>query len=126
MAALDAGRPLPPYLGSWALALLAFTSPVVLSLLLTIVRLVLAIESVNTSISHAKQDLAASCNGLEQAASVAVSFPHYMAANFNGASVRDAEAVIDGLGEPHDANKFGDTPLTFCSSHGSRYVCGCD
>lgn len=91
--------PLPPYLGSWAIASLAFTSPIVLALLLTIMRLILAINSANENVANAKLKLASSCLGLEQAASVAVSFPHYLAGNVNNGTARSVEAVAHGLGE---------------------------
>lgn len=96
----DARRPpLPPYLGPWALASLAFTSPIILSLLLVIMRLVLAINSANASIESAKVKLASSCLGLEQSASVAVSFPHYLADNVNKVTADGAEAIVHGLGQ---------------------------
>lgn len=91
--------PLPPYLGSWARASLAFTSPIVLSLLLVVLRLILAINSANSSVDGAKIRLASSCLGLEQAAGTAVSFPHYLAANVNNATADGADAIVHGLGE---------------------------
>ena len=103
--------PLPPYLGSWALASLAFTSPIVLSLLLVILRLILAINSANASVDGAKLRLASSCLGLEQAAGTAVSFPHYLAANLNNATADGAEAIVHGLGEfqPFGLDEADDT-----------------
>jgi hypothetical protein len=114
--------PLPPYLGSWALASLAFTSPIVLALLLTIIRLVLSINSANASIANAKQNLAASCTSLEQAASTAVSFPHYMAANFNNATADGAEAMIHGLGRLLGLSQM--LRLMKLSRHRARSIAG--
>lgn len=94
--------PLPPYLGGWALASLAFTSPIVLSLLLVIMRLILAINSANASVDSAKLKLASGCLGLEQAASVAVSFPHYLADNMNEVTASGAEALVHGLSESYE------------------------
>lgn len=99
MAGPDIRPPLPPYLGGWAIASLSFTSPIILSLLLVIMRLILAINSANASVESAKIKLASSCLGLEQAASVAVSFPHYLADNMNEVTASGAEAVVHGLSE---------------------------
>lgn len=102
MAGPDTHPPLPPYLGGWAIASLAFTSPIVLSLILVIMRLILAINSANASVDSAKVKLASSCLGLEQAASVAVSFPHYLADNMNEVTASGAEAIVHGLGKSID------------------------
>ncbi|KAK9897961.1 hypothetical protein P389DRAFT_210332 [Cystobasidium minutum MCA 4210] len=60
-------------------------------------RLILAINSANASVESAKLKLASSCLGLEQAASVAVSFPHYLADNMNEVTASGAEAIVHGL-----------------------------
>lgn len=104
---ISRGDPLPPYLGSWAIASLAFTSPIVLSLILVALRLILAINSANSSVEQAKQSLTSSCLGLEQAASSAASFPHYLAGNVNNATAEAAEAMVHGLGTVLDMSVLG-------------------
>ena len=133
MAGPDNGRayahpPLPPYLGSWALASLAFTSPVILALILVILRLVLAISSANASIDSAKARLVSSCTGLEQAASTAISFPHYLAANMNNVTADGAEAIVHGLGTVLDMSVLSiqQIVLFIIDTYRSMYLCLAD
>lgn len=92
-------QPLPPYLGARAHLSLSWLSQTFLSLLLLLASVGLLLSTVGSLVANAKADLASACTGLEAAADVAVSLPHYVAEGVNGLTVVAARAVTDGLAD---------------------------
>ncbi|MBW0512715.1 hypothetical protein O181_052430 [Austropuccinia psidii MF-1] len=88
---------LQPYLGLRARVSLAWLAYPILVLLLVLIQLFLTLQSIQDGVSDAKQRLLASCSGVEGAASVAVSIPHFMAEQTNDALVIGAERIVHGL-----------------------------
>ncbi|GAA6008232.1 hypothetical protein JCM10207_000047 [Rhodosporidiobolus poonsookiae] len=95
-------RPLHPFLGPRAHLSLSWLSQPFLSLLLVLVALGFLLSAVPPLVSEAKTSLAAACLGVEGAAGVAVSLPHYMAEGVNEMNVRAVRAVTEGAGEVLD------------------------
>lgn len=88
---------LQPYLGLRARASLAWLAYPILVLVLILIQLVLTLQSVHDGVGDAKREMAAACSGVEGAASVAVSIPHFMAEQTNDLLVSGAENVVHGL-----------------------------
>lgn len=96
-----------PFLGRRAHRSLAWLSHPLLALLLLGVSLVLLLGSVAHLVSDAKEALEASCRGVEGAANVMVSLPHYMADGVNDLNRRSVAAVVDGTAEVLDLGLEG-------------------
>jgi len=94
--------PPPPFLGARAHFSLSWLSQTFLSILLLIAAVVLLLTSVGTLVVEAKISLISACGGMEAAADVAVSLPHYMAAGVNELTVVTARAVVDGISDSLD------------------------
>ena len=87
---------LEPYLGPRAQLSLAWLSHPLLSLLLVFIALCFILNSIPPLVDDAKHSLEAACAGVEGAANVAVSLPHYMAHGVNELNVKAAEGLISG------------------------------
>ncbi|GAA5998907.1 pheromone-regulated protein PRM1 [Rhodotorula paludigena] len=97
-AALIPQRILRPYLGSRARLSLSWLSQHFLALLLVLVALSFLLAQIPTLVREAKESLTAACAGVEGAASVAVSLPHYAADGVNEMNVRAINALSHGAG----------------------------
>jgi hypothetical protein len=64
---------------------------------LILIQLILTLQSVQDGVGDAKREMAAACSGIEGAASVAVSIPHFMADQTNDFLVSGAENIVHGL-----------------------------
>ncbi|BGP11367.1 plasma membrane fusion protein prm1 [Rhodotorula toruloides] len=93
---------LRPYLGPRAHISLSWLSQEFLALILLLIALAFLLASLPTLTRDAKASLLSACTGVEGAASVAVSLPHYMADGVNELNVRTVNAVTHGLGEVLD------------------------
>lgn len=93
---------LRPYLGPRAHISLSWLSQHFLALLLLLIALAFLLASLPALTRDAKASLLSACAGVEGAASVAVSLPHYMADGVNELNVRTVNAVTHGLGEVLD------------------------
>ncbi|GAA5880772.1 hypothetical protein JCM1840_001368 [Sporobolomyces johnsonii] len=91
-------RQLHPYLGPRARLSLAWLSQHFLALLLVLVALAFLLASIPPLVQDAKATLTAACAGVEGAASVAVSLPHYMADSVNELNSKAVSAVTNGAG----------------------------
>lgn len=96
------GAPLPPYLGARAHLSLAWLSQVFLSIVLALASVGLLLSTVPGLVREARETLLASCDGIERAADVMVSLPHYMAEGVNELNVKTLEAVSHGLANSLD------------------------
>ncbi|CEQ43075.1 SPOSA6832_04973, partial [Sporobolomyces salmonicolor] len=92
------GRQLHPYLGPRARLSLSWLSQHFLALLLVLVALAFLLASIPPLVQDAKTTLTAACAGVEGAASVAVSLPHYMADSVNELNAKAVGAVTNGAG----------------------------
>ncbi|KAA1098144.1 plasma membrane fusion protein prm1 [Puccinia graminis f. sp. tritici] len=88
---------LQPYLGIRARTSLAWLAYPILILGLILIQLILTLQSVQDGVGDAKREMAAACSGIEGAASVAVSIPHFMADQTNDFLVSGAEHIVHGL-----------------------------
>ncbi|KAI8457227.1 hypothetical protein BY996DRAFT_4554162, partial [Phakopsora pachyrhizi] len=86
-----------PYLGLRARYSLAWLAYPILILALILIQLILSLQSVQDGVSDTRRELQSSCAGLEGAASVAVSIPHFMADQTNNFLVAGAEDIVHGL-----------------------------
>ncbi|BGP51676.1 plasma membrane fusion protein prm1 [Rhodotorula kratochvilovae] len=91
-------RALKPYLGPRAHLSLSWLSQHFLALLLVLVALAFLLAQIPALVADAKSSLNAACAGVEGAASVAVSLPHYMADGVNEMNVRAVNALSEGAG----------------------------
>ncbi|GAA6037619.1 hypothetical protein JCM8097_006146 [Rhodosporidiobolus ruineniae] len=91
-------RPLNPFLGARAHLSLSWLSQQFLALLLVLIAFAFLLASIPTLVKDAKDALNAACQGVEGAASVAVSLPHYAADGINEMNVAAVRAVTDGAG----------------------------
>ncbi|GAA5913508.1 hypothetical protein JCM6882_002383 [Rhodosporidiobolus microsporus] len=89
-------RPLNPFLGPRARLSLSWLSQHFLALLLLLVTLSFLLASIPALVRDAKDGIASACQGVEGAASVAVSLPHYMADGVNEMNVAAVAAVTSG------------------------------
>ena len=101
-ASTSSFQPLPPYLGARAHLSLSWLSRAFLSLVLLLASVGLLLSTVSTLVQEAKSSLTGACGGMEAAADVAVSVPHYMAAGVNEMTVVAARAVVEGLRDSLD------------------------
>ncbi|KNZ57672.1 uncharacterized protein VP01_2102g2 [Puccinia sorghi] len=88
---------LQPYLGLRARTSLAWLAYPILILVLILIQLILTLQSVHDGVGDAKREMASACFGIEGAASVAVSIPHFMADQTNDFLVSGAENIVHGL-----------------------------
>ncbi|POW19275.1 hypothetical protein PSHT_04880 [Puccinia striiformis] len=88
---------LQPYLGIRARTSLAWLAYPILILVLILIQLILTLQSVHDGVGDAKREMASACSGIEGAASVAVSIPHFMAEQTNEFLVTGAENIVHGL-----------------------------
>ncbi|PLW14461.1 hypothetical protein PCASD_14379 [Puccinia coronata f. sp. avenae] len=95
IAVTDPG--LQPYLGLRARTSLAWLAYPILILVLILIQLILTLQSVHDGVGDAKREMASACSGIEGAASVAVSIPHFMADQTNDFLVTGAENIVHGL-----------------------------
>ncbi|GAA6064016.1 hypothetical protein JCM10212_005499 [Sporobolomyces blumeae] len=91
-------RRLHPYLGPRARLSLSWLSQHFLALLLVLVALGFLLASIPTLVKDGKATLTAACSGVEGAAGVAVSLPHYMADGVNELNSKTISAVTNGAG----------------------------
>lgn len=91
-------RRLKPYLGPRAHLSLSWLSQHFLALLLVLITLAYLLALIPVLVRDAKDSLEAACAGVEGAASVAVSMPHYMADGVNELNVKAINALTDGAG----------------------------
>ncbi|KPV73427.1 uncharacterized protein RHOBADRAFT_17124, partial [Rhodotorula graminis WP1] len=91
-------RRLKPYLGPRAHLSLSWLSQHFLALLLVLVALAFLLAQIPALVDDAKSSLNAACAGVEGAASVAVSLPHYMAGGINEVNAKAVNAISEGAG----------------------------
>ncbi|GAA6015773.1 hypothetical protein JCM11491_002474 [Sporobolomyces phaffii] len=91
-------RQLHPYLGPRARLSLSWLSQHFLALLLVLVALGFLLASIPVLVRDGKATLTAACSGVEGAANVAVSLPHYMADGVNELNSKTITAVTTGAG----------------------------
>ncbi|GAA5872068.1 hypothetical protein JCM16303_000966 [Sporobolomyces ruberrimus] len=91
-------RQLHPYLGPRARLSLSWLSQHFLALLLVLVALGFLLSSIPALIKDGKATLTAACAGVEGAANVAVSLPHYTADSINELNSKTISAVTNGAG----------------------------
>lgn len=89
-------RPLQPYLGPRAHLSLSWLSQAFLALLLLAIALSLLLASIDNLVSDAKSGFVASCQGVQGAANVMVSLPHYMADGVNELNAKSVAAITEG------------------------------
>ncbi|GAA5993223.1 hypothetical protein JCM10908_004517 [Rhodotorula pacifica] len=89
---------LKPYLGPQARLSLSWLSQHFLALILVLITLSYLLSSIPHLVDEAKDSLGAACKGVEGAASVAVSMPHYMADGVNELNVKAVNAITQGAG----------------------------
>ncbi|GAA5834088.1 hypothetical protein JCM3766R1_004454 [Sporobolomyces carnicolor] len=94
----QASRRLHPYLGARARLSLSWLSQHFLALLLVLVALAFVSSSVSDLVKDGKRTLTAACAGVEGAANVAASLPHYMADGVNQLNSNTVTAVTHGVG----------------------------
>lgn len=87
---------LGPYLGSRALLSLSWLSQYFLALLLALVSLCFLLGSIPALIDDSKVAFRTSCIGIEGAANVVASLPHYMADGVNEMNAKAVEAMVSG------------------------------
>ena len=95
-------KQLHPYLGPRARLSLSWLSQHFLALLLVLVALGFLLSSIPALVDDGKRTLTAACSGVEGAASVAVSLPHYMADGVNELNSKTISAVTNGAGNVLD------------------------
>lgn len=91
-------RHLKPYLGPRAHLSLSWLSQHFLALVLVLVALGFLLAQIPALVDDAKSSLNAACAGVEGAASVAVSLPHYMAGGINELNAKTVNALSEGAG----------------------------
>lgn len=91
-------KSLKPYLGPRAHISLSWLSQHFLALILVLIALLYLLTSIPTLVKEAKDSLGAACRGVEGAASVAVSMPHYMADGVNELNVKAINTITEGAG----------------------------
>ncbi|GAA5863593.1 hypothetical protein JCM3774_006541 [Rhodotorula dairenensis] len=89
---------LNPYLGARAHLSLSWLSQHFLALVLVLVTLAYLLTAIPTLVREAKLSLSAACQGVQGAANVAVSMPHYMADGVNELNVKAINAITHGAG----------------------------
>ncbi|GAA5972805.1 hypothetical protein JCM11641_003948 [Rhodosporidiobolus odoratus] len=99
-------RPLNPFLGSRAHLSLSWLSQHFLALVLVLVALGFLLHSIPPLVDNAKDALKSACQGVEGAASVAVSLPHYMADGINEMNVKAITAVTEGAATVFDLSLY--------------------
>lgn len=95
--------PLKPYLGLNARLSLSWLSQHVLALLLVLITLAYLLSAIPALVRDAKQSLGAACQGVQGAANVAVSMPHYMAEGVNDLNANVINALTHGAGTALDS-----------------------
>lgn len=121
-------RVLKPYLGPRAHLSLSWLSQHFLALLLVLVALGFLLTQIPALVKDAKSSLNAACAGVEGAASVAVSLPHYMAGGINELNVKTVNALSEGAGTVLDLMLQAleaivlcvTPPLPFADAHAAR------
>ncbi|GAA5926511.1 pheromone-regulated protein PRM1 [Sporobolomyces koalae] len=93
-----AARRLHPYLGPRARLSLSWLSQHFLALLLVLVALGFLLSAIPPLVEDGKRTLTAACSGVEGAANVAVSMPHYLADGVNEMNAKTLTAVTNGAG----------------------------
>ncbi|GAA5864106.1 hypothetical protein JCM8547_005136 [Rhodosporidiobolus lusitaniae] len=99
-------RPLNPFLGPRAHLSLSWLSQHFLALLLVLIALAFLLASIPGLVTDGKDALNSACSGVEGAASVAVSLPHYMAGGVNEMNVKAVRAVTDGAATVMDLTLY--------------------
>jgi hypothetical protein len=89
-------RQLQPYLGPRAHLSLSWLSQTFLALILVFIALCFLLASLSALVADAKSSLTAACSGVEGAANVMVSLPHYMADGVNELNASAVSAVTGG------------------------------
>ncbi|ORY81244.1 hypothetical protein BCR35DRAFT_278952 [Leucosporidium creatinivorum] len=104
-------QPLQPYLGSRARLSQSWLSQHFLALILIFIALVFLLSQIANLVSDAKSSLRAGCGGVEGAANVLVSLPHYMAEGVNELNQKSVKAVTNGAAEVLDLVLVGITQI---------------
>ncbi|KAH8916234.1 hypothetical protein BT69DRAFT_1228759, partial [Atractiella rhizophila] len=117
--------PLEPYLGPLSRYTLTPISHVLLSLLIVALSIFLSISRVHSSTGDAKNALRSSCSGVESAATVAVSIPHFAADNVNSLIASGIEESVHGLGFVLDlgVQSLEAVVLFMVDTYRSLYLC---
>lgn len=90
------------YLGLRAQLSLAWLSHSMLALLLLAITLITLLANISHLVSDAKEGVLASCQGVQGAADVLVSLPHYMADGVNELNQKSAKDVVAGAADVLD------------------------
>lgn len=92
----SSSTPLRPYLGSQAHLSLSWLSQSLLSLILISITLTLLLSNINHLVLDGKEGFVSSCQGVQGAANVLVSLPHYMADGVNELNRKSVSVVTEG------------------------------
>jgi hypothetical protein len=103
--------PLQPYLGARARLSQSWLSQHLLALILVFIALNFLLAQVGNLVADAKSSLTAGCAGVEGAANVVVSLPHYMADGVNELNQKSVQAVTRGAAEVLDLVLVGITQI---------------
>lgn len=103
--------PLQPYLGARARLSQSWLSQHFLALILVFIALVFLLAQIGGLVADAKSSLTAGCAGVEGAANVMVSLPHYMAEGVNELNQKSVQAVTSGAAEVLDLVLVGITQI---------------
>lgn len=93
---------LQPWLGLRARMFLSPISVALISLLLVASRLIMSSSDIDDSVSSAKTKLLSSCTAVEHTASLAASFPHFLAGTTNAQLAKSVTATVHGAGRVFD------------------------
>ncbi|KAF2190893.1 hypothetical protein K469DRAFT_395084 [Zopfia rhizophila CBS 207.26] len=100
----DAPRPainqtpyLPPYLGLRARLSQIWINRWTILLLLVLVRTLIAIASINSSLTSARREALSACTQVENIGSSMASMPHYMSQGINEMTATGVEKAVNGL-----------------------------
>lgn len=93
---------LQPYLGPRAILSLSWLAQPLLSLILVFIALAFLLANLGGLVQDAKASLAAGCAGVEGAANVLVSLPHYSAQGVNELNAKSVEMVTSGAAKVLD------------------------
>ena len=88
---------LTPYLGLRSRLSQIWINRWTILLLLVLVRVLLAISSLNHELASAKSKALSACTGVEQAGSALASMPHYLSAGVNDLTASGVEKAVNGL-----------------------------
>lgn len=96
----------PPYLGQRANLSLSWLSHSLLSILLLSITLSLLLGNITHLVNDGKEAFISSCDGVQGAANVIVSLPHYMADGVNELNHKSIAIVTEGAADVLDLALF--------------------